>query len=189
MSENNKEEFRQEHLDWTDKIQFYKQGNYSRLYPQYFVDTIQNKIGDYMPVLLTNSREYNEESSTQSNCVKTYIGKPASFIISLRKGYYGDRATIEYNLTKVGDKVEVKRIQSLGRFNNRLGEEWNDVLFKLDEVVLSSVKDKKFETVQITKECKNGVILNSDSYFDHGGKLRWTYKNIDSGPRGIWDFL
>ena len=121
--------------------------------------------------------------------MKTYIGRPSSFIISLRKGYHGDRATIEYSLTKVDDKVKVKRIQSLGRFNNRLGEEWNDVLFKLDEVVLSSVKDKRFETVKISKECKNGVKLNSDSEFDHGGKLRWTYKNIDSSPRGMWDFL
>jgi hypothetical protein len=189
MSNDNKEDFRQEHLDWTDKLQFYKQGNYSRLYPQYFMDMIQTKIGDYESVLLTNSSEYNEESSIQSNCVKTYIGKPASFIISLRKGRYGDRATIEYNLTKVGDKVEVKRIQSLGRFNNRLGEEWDDVLFKLDEVVLSSVKDKKFETVKITKECKNGVVLNSDSYFDHGGRLRWTHKNIESVPRHVWEFL
>ena len=189
MSDNNKEDFRQEHLDWTDKLQFYKQGVYDREYPQYFVDMVQTKIGDYESVLLTNSSEYNEESSIQSNCVKTYIGKPASFIISLRKGRYGDRATIEYNLTKVEDKVEVKRIQSLGRFNNKLSEEWNDVLFKLDEVVLSSVKDKRFETVKINKECMNGVKLNSDSEFDHGGKLRWTYKNIDSGPRGIWDFL
>ena len=189
LSENNKDDFRQEHLDWTDKIQFYKQGVYEREYPKYFIDKIQNNIGEYVPVLLTNSSEYNEESSTQSNCVKTYIGRPSSFIISLRKGYYGDRATIEYNLTKVGDKVKIKRIQSLGRFNNRLGEEWNDVLFKLDEVVLSSVKDKRFETVKICKECMNGVKLNSDSEFDHAGKLRWIYKNIDSGPRGIWDFL
>jgi hypothetical protein len=121
--------------------------------------------------------------------VKTYIGKPSSFIISLRKGLYGERATIEYQLFKTGDKVEVKRIQSLGRFNYKLEEEWNDVLFKLDEVVLSSVKDKKFETVQITKECKNGVVLNSDSYFDHGGRLRWTHKNIESGPIHVWEVL
>ena len=189
LSENNKDDFRQEHLDWTDKIQFYKQGIYEREYPQYFVDKIQNSIGEYIPVLLTNSSEYNEESSTQSNCVKTYIGRPSSFIISLRKGYHGDRATIEYSLTKVDDKVKIKRIQSLGKFNSRLGEEWNNVLFKLDEVVLSSVKDERFETVKISKECKNGVKLNSDSEFDHEGNLRWTYKNIDSSPRGIWDFL
>lgn len=189
MSENNKEEFRKEHLDWTDKIQFYKQGTYEREYPQYFLDEIQNNIGEYIPVLLTNSGEYNEESSTQSNCVKTYIGKPSSLIVSLRNGQYGDRATIEYDLTKVDDKVKIKRIQSLGRFNNPLAEEWNDILFKLDEVVLSSVKDKRFETVKIFKECKNGVKLNSDSEFDHKGKLRWTHKNIDSSPRGIWDIL
>jgi hypothetical protein len=189
MSENNKDEFRQEHLDWTDKIQFYRQGFYKRFYPQYFVDMIQNKIGEYVPVLLTNSNQYNEESSTQSNCVKTYIGKPSSFIISLRKGLYGERATIEYQLFKTGDKVEVKRIQSLGRFNYKLEEEWNDVLFKLDEIVVSSVKDKRFETVQITKECKNGIILNSDSDWDHGNKLRWTHKNIESVPKGMWDFL
>lgn len=189
MSENNKDEFRQEHLDWTDKIQFYKQGIYKREYPQYFVDNIQNNIGEYVPVLLTNSSEYNEESSTQSNCVKTYIGRPSSFIISLRKGSYGDRATIEYNLTKVVDKVKVKRVQTLGRFNNRLGEEWDDILFKLDEVVLSSVKDERFKTVKISKECKNGITFNSDSEFDHGGKLRWTNKNVDSNPRGIWDFI
>jgi hypothetical protein len=189
MSENNKDEFRQEHLDWTDKIQFYRQGFYNRLYPQYFVDMIQNKIGEYVPILLTNSSQYNEESSTQSNCVKTYIGKPSSFIISLRKGLYGERATIEYQLFKTGDKVEVKRIQSLGRFNYKLEEEWNDVLFKLDEIVVSSVKDKRFETVQITKEYKNGIILNSDSDWDHGNKLRWTHKNIDSAPKGLFDFL
>jgi hypothetical protein len=186
MSENNKDEFRQEHLDWTDKIQFYRQGVYNRFYPQYFVDMIQNKIGEYVPVLLTNSSQYNEESSTQSNCVKTYIGKPSSFIISLRKGLYGERATIEYQLSKTGDKVDVKRTQSLGRFNYKLEEEWNDVLFKLDEIVVSSVKDKRFETVQITKEHKNGVILNSDSYWDHGNKLRWTHKSIDSGPKGLY---
>jgi hypothetical protein len=186
MAENNREEFRQEHLDWTDKLQFYKQGNYNRIYPQYFVDMLQNKIGDYIPVLLTNSREYNEESSTQSNCVKTYIGKPASFIISLRNGVYGDRATLEYYLSKTEDKVEVKRVQSLGKYNNKLGEEWNEVLFKLDKIVVSSVKDKRFETVQITKECKNGVTLSSDSYWDHGNKLRWTHKNIDSGPASLW---
>jgi hypothetical protein len=155
-------------------------------YRTYFIDKIQTKIGEYQPVLLTNSDEYNEESSVQSNCVKTYVTRPSSLIISLRKGYYGDRATIEYSLTKVNDNIEVGRVQSLGRFNGKLGEEWDDILFKLDEVILSSVKDERFETVKIVKKCKNGVIFSSDSYFDHGNKLRWTHKSIDSGPRDIW---
>lgn len=189
MSENNKEDFREEHLDWTDKLQFYREGFYCREYPQYFVEMIQNNIGEYKPVLLTDSNEYNEESSVQSNCVKTYIRKPSSFIISLRNGFHGDRATIEYCLSKVEDKVKLKRVQSLGRFNDKLGEEWNDTLFKLDKVVLSSVKDKRFETVRISKECKNGVKLNSDSHWDHGNVLRWINSTIDSGPKGIWDYM
>jgi hypothetical protein len=186
-SDESKVKFREEHLDWTDKIEYHRNGTYTRIYPKYSYDVIENpiKVGeyDYYPVLLDDSLNYNLESHLQSNCVKTYIDKCGSIIISLRKGNdtSDDRATIEYVLNKsVGtDKISIERFQSLGRFNDRLSEEWNDVLFKLDEVVLSSVKDKRFKTVQITKECKNGVILNSDSHWDDGNVLRWTHKNID----------
>jgi len=178
-SEKSKEEFREEHLDWTEKIQFYKQGNYTRTYPEYFKEVIEKEIDGYVPVLLMDSKSYNEESLIQSNCVKTYIGKPSSFIVSLRKGLFGDRATLEYKLSKNGEYLTSVRVQSLGKFNSKLGEEWNDILFKLDEVILSSVKDKRFETVKIIKECKNGVTLKSDTYWENDN-LKWTYKNIET---------
>jgi hypothetical protein len=184
-SEKSKEEFREEHLDWTEKIEFYKQGNYSRIYPEYFKETIEKEIDGYIPILLIDSKSYNEESLIQSNCVKTYIGKPGSFIVSLRKGFFGDRATLEYKLSKNGEYLTANRVQSLGKFNNKLGEEWNDILFKLDEVILSSIKDKRFETVKILKECKNGVTLKSDTYWEENN-LKWTYKNIET--RHTWDF-
>jgi hypothetical protein len=184
-SEKSKEEFREEHLDWTEKIQFYKEGNYSRIYPEYFKLVIEKEIDGYTPVLLMDSKSYNEESYIQSNCVKTYIGKPGSFIVSLRKGLFGDRATVEYKLTKVREHIVPLRVQSLGKFNNKLGEEWNEILFKLDKVILSSIKDKRFETVKIIKECKNGVTLKSDSYWEED-YLKWTYKNIET--RYNWDF-
>jgi hypothetical protein len=184
-SEKSKEEFREEHLDWTEKIQFYKQGNYTRTYPEYFKEVIEKEIDGYVPVLLMDSKSYNEESLIQSNCVKTYIGKPSSFIVSLRKGLFGDRATVEYKLANNGEYIIPIRVQSLGKFNGKLGEEWNDVLFKLDKVILSSIKDKRFETVKIIKECKNGVTLKSDTYWE-GDNLKWTYKNIES--RYTWDF-
>ena len=185
-SEKSKEEFREEHLDWTEKIQFYKQGNYTRIYPEYFKETIEKEIDGYMPVLLMDSKSYNEESITQSNCVKTYIGKPSSFIVSLRKGFFGDRATIEYKLVKDREHIIPKRVQSLGKFNDKLSEEWNEILFKLDEVILSCIEDIRFETVKIIKECKNGVTLKSDTYWDEEN-LKWTYKNIES--RYTWDFI
>lgn len=188
LSELNKSEFTQEHLDWTDKIQFYRQGSYQRIYPTYFVDNIQTKIDGYSPVLLIGSNDYNEESSTQSNCVKTYVSKSSSFIISIRNDSNKERATIEYNLTKKDGKIVPTRIQSLGRFNHRLTEEWNDILFKLDKVVLSSIKDKRFETVKIKKECKNGVVLTSDSLWEEDN-LRWSNKSIGGASSSFDDIF
>ena len=180
-SVDSKEDFRKEHLDWSDKLQYYKNGVYTRIYPEYMYELISKPIGIYFPVLLNDTTNYNEESSVQSNCVKTYIGKCGTIIISLRKGSINsnERATIEYRIMKDDDKVILERYQTLGKYNSRLDEQWNDVLFKLDKQLLSCVKDKRFETVKIIKECKNGVTLTSDSYWKDNN-LKWTYKNIEN---------
>ena len=189
--DDSKEFFRDEHLDWSDKIQFYKRGHYERTYPQLIYDTIERPIGEYYPVVLNNSTMYNEESSVQSNCVKTYIGKPQSIIVSLRKGspYSEERATIEYRLMKDGDKIKCDRVQSLGRFNSKLDEQWTEPVFNLDEYLLSFVKDKKFETVKLTKKCANGTVLKSDSEWDDSGTLRWTYKGIEGLHHSIFNWI
>jgi hypothetical protein len=189
--DDSKEFFRDEHLDWSDKIQFYKRGHYERTYPQLIYDTIEKPIGEYYPVVLNNSTMYNEESSVQSNCVKTYIGKPQSIIVSLRKGspYSEERATIEYRLMKDGDKIKCDRVQSLGRFNGKLDEHWMQPVFNLDEYLLSFVKDKKFKTVTLTKKCANGTVLQSDSEWDDSGTLRWTYKGIEGLHHSIFNWI
>lgn len=183
--------FRTEHLDWTDKLQFYKRGHYDRIYPTRLYELIERPIGDYYPVVLDNSTNYNEESSSQSNCVKTYIGRPASLIVSLRKGSPSsdERATIEYRISKDGDKIKAHRVQSLGRFNSKLDEQWFEPLFKLDEFVLSFIKDKEFNTVSLTKKCFNGTMLESDSYWDESGNLRWSYKAIDGNSHSIFEWI
>jgi hypothetical protein len=191
-SDESKVKFREEHLDWTDKIEYHRNGTYTRIYPEYSYDLIQKpiKVGEdvYYPVLLNDSQNYNAESYLQSNCVKSYIGKCASIIVSVRKGdnESDERATVEYYLKKLSSdsEIDVNRIQSLGRFNNRLSEEWNDVLFKLDEVMLSYVEDKKFEPVKIKKDCKNGKEITSDSTWKDDGftlsqRLVWTENEIN----------
>ena len=180
-SVDSKEDFRKEHLDWSDKLQYYKNGVYTRTYPEYMYKLISKPIDTYFPVLLNDTSSYNEESSVQSNCVKTYIGKCGTIIISLRKDSINsnERATIEYRIIKDDNKVILKRHQTLGKYNSRLDEQWNDVLFKLDKQVLSCIKDKRFETVKIIKECKNGVTLTSDSYWVEN-ELKWKYKNIEN---------
>ena len=179
--------FRNEHLDWSDKLSFYKQGYYQRIYPDYYYEHLEQPIGEYYPVILNDSTSYNEESSVQSNCVKTYIGKSSRMIISLRKGsrYSDERATIEYNLYKENDKIKCERIQSLGKYNGKLSDEWIQCLLKLDLKMLSYVNDERFETVKITKKCNNGTFLESDSYWDENGVIRWTNK-IDKKTTYEW---
>ena len=175
--------FSKEHLDWVEKLDHYKRGVYTRHYPDYFFEQIQKPIGDYYPVILTNSNEYNNESLVQSNCVKSYIGRPGSFIISLRMGGVDseERITIEYRIVYLinNEKVHTDRVQTLGRFNSPIDESWTDILLKLDERVLSCHQDKNFEPVKITKECSNGMILKSDSHFEENGSLKWSYKKSE----------
>lgn len=178
---SNYSKFHEEHLDWTDKLEHYRRGTYDREYPKYFYEQIERPIEDYLPVILKNSNEYNSESQVQSNCVKGYIGRPYSFIVSLRKGGIDSdvRATIEYRILKKDDKIIANNVQTLGKFNMPLDESWNRVILKLNEIVLLSHQDKRFEPVKIRKECANGTILNSDSHFDEMGILRWSYKKDD----------
>ena len=52
-SDDNQEEFRTEHLDWTDKLSYYKKGFYSRVYPSLFTDNL-NKVFELNEVKFRN---------------------------------------------------------------------------------------------------------------------------------------
>lgn len=183
---NEVDAFRNEHLDWSDKLTFYKNGHYERIYPIYSYEHLEQPLGEYYPVLLDDSTSYNQESSIQSNCVKTYIGKSSNIILSLRKGsrYSEERATIEYQLYREDDKVKCRRVQSLGKYNGKLSDEWTHWLLKLDLKMLYYVNDDRFEPVKITKKCYNGAFFESGSYWDEDGFLKWTHKTIE-GPRTL----
>lgn len=177
---DSKKEFREEHLDWSDKVQHYKQGHYTRIYPEYMYNAICSPIEDFYPVLLDNTTNYNQESQTQSNCVKTYICQSDCFIVSLRKGSLesDERATIEYRFTKENDKISIKRYQTLGKYNRGLTLDWDDIILKLDDQVMKILKNKKFETVKINKKCNNGIEVFSDSYWDDFNRLKWSNQLI-----------
>ena len=177
----------QEHLDWTDKLSFYRKGEYQRKYPQRFFETlksfnIQNR--EYFPVLLTNTSEYNEESSIQSNCVRTYIGKPSSLIVSLRKGSdtSQERLTVEYKVSKTPKLpiVYINRVQTRATHNSRPEDFWEKPLEILDELMGRLLQNNTFETYKLSKKCSNGVELESETNFNELGKLVWTYDAIDN---------
>jgi hypothetical protein len=183
--------FRDEHLDWTDKLSFYRKGYYQRIYPEFTYNHLEQPIGEYYPVVLNSSTNYNEESNIQSNCVKTYIGKSSNIIISLRKGSLEseDRATIEYRLYKEGDQVKCRRVQSLGKYNSVLSDQWISPLLKLDLKMLYYINHENFDTVKITKKCHNDTFLESDSYWDEDGIIRWVYKTIEGDTLIIHEWI
>jgi hypothetical protein len=149
---NNYDSFLQEHIDWSEKIDYLNKGTFHRIYPQKFKEEVERVILGIdevaHPVLLLNSGHYNAESAHQSNCVKTYIKRESSVIISLRLGDVNgkERATIEYQIRHDGEKIfELKRVQSLGRFNSRLEDMWDSYLNILDERVQKLVNNKIFD--------------------------------------------
>lgn len=183
---NNREEFSKEHIDWSEKIDFYRRGEYKRIYPQYIIDELSKEIelyGEkYYTVLLNESKNYNEESCTQSNCVKTYIGKPSAFIISLRKNSVDseNRLTVEYHVHLGNERIIAKRVQTKAKYNTEPSEDWNEILTYLDSKVIKLHLDENYDTVKITKKCANGIELFSDSEFDEQGYLRWKVRTIEN---------
>jgi hypothetical protein len=178
--------FREEHLDWTDKCDFYKRGYYTRIYPSSLDSAFKIPIIDgddvYYPIILKESDEYNDESKLQQNCVKTYIGRPSSLIISLRKNstISTDRATVEYQIFKKDEIVTFNRPQSLGKYNSRLDESWNEALKSLDQMMESWIGNgENFETVRLEKVLENNQKLYSGSEWSENGFLFWTYNVIN----------
>lgn len=157
------DEFTQEHYDWSEKYNHYTNGDFTRIYNPNFVEYINEAIltkeGPYFPEVLLTSKRYNNESFFQNNCVKTYIKRVNSLLISVRRGE-GDteeRASVEYQIIPIvwtNDKTEfnLNRVQTLGKFNHRLDSSWDDVLVKLDERISVTLYENMFDTLQIDGE-------------------------------------
>ena len=176
------DEFVQEHYDWSEKYNHYTNGDFTRIYNQEFVDkmneVILTKDGPYYPEVLTTSKRYNNESSFQSNCVKTYVRRVDSLLISMRRGQgeTEERASIEYRITLCSqDNIfELERVQTLGKRNDRLDESWDDALIKLDNKIYQY--EDLFDTLQIKGEFKNKELFS-----DWGTKEVVKYSLIKTG--------
>jgi hypothetical protein len=178
LSLNNITEFMVDHDKLAIKVESYKKGRIERTYNNEFLSYIKSFVSTnghkFYPMVLTKTDEFNEESSFQNNCVRTYVERPNSFIISLRNETTGDRGTIEYTIikkNKVGDDVELLRTQYLGKFNRKL-EGWDEVLSFLDKMVESGLKNTIF-TSEIKKIFQNGHEISSKLYFLHNDRPTW----------------
>jgi hypothetical protein len=171
-------DFTEEHASFSSILQSYKNGFVYRFYNQDFINRVQIPIFDkenYYPIILTTTEEYNQESAVQSNCVRGYSDKASSVIISLRKGDPSskERATIEYNCSKKSNKVILKNIQSLGRFNHELPDQWNYVLQKLDDRMKILGSSNVFTLPEMIVKFKNGKNTYSKAVFNKKGFVVW----------------
>jgi hypothetical protein len=197
---NTYETFRDEHLEFTDRYDFYTKGEYHRIYSNDFIELVEDKILDnYYPVLLKTSNDYNMESFYQSNCVKSYVSRPSSIIISLRVGNNEskERATLEYKVNKRNDQIFLTREQSLGRYNSNLNEDWEKPLKILDtrisELVLNDIFKPYTCNFKIGYEVKTTKTifvknLNLHEYHPYGYVLDWEDENFnmyDGSPVGL----
>lgn len=173
-----KKSFVDEHINLTNRLSFYTKGRYSRVYSDSFLNLIEHEINIggtvYYPVVLRNSNDYNTESLIQSNCVKTYIEKASSMIVSLRKGSIDsdDRATIEFIIKNENGKIKFNRVQTLGRFNKTLSDEWKEPVKTLDNLLNSGGLLREFKLPELIVDISYKTFKSSskfekkDGYFD-----------------------
>ena len=181
-------EFNAEHTIWSDKVDFYTTGRYSRQYSNEFVERVSNPIitSDritFNPLVLQSSEEYVNESVHQSNCVRTYQNRPSSLIISLRKED-GERASIEYRPSigmNENQPVIFKRVQTLGRFNGQLDDTWDDAISILDNR-LKRISNEVWGN-PVAEFVTGGGRKEYNFIFDKNGQLNWEHlsNSIDIG--------
>ena len=129
---NNVSNFKKEHIDFTEKYDFYTQGHYDREFDENFVNHIEKPFivngVRYVPSLFQKNNQYIEESSHQSNCVKTYNSNVGSIIVSLRNEKEG-RLTMQFKPSKLSSgKVIWKNHQTRARFNDNPSDDWTDAI-------------------------------------------------------------
>ena len=163
LKSKNIDEFIREHADWATLVATYQDGYHVRKYPEKLINTIEETIVDdngveFSPVVLTSSDSYIDESTVQHNCVRTYIEKPQSLIVSLRESKESkQRATLEYLITynEKNKKFFAERIQSTTKFNAKIPETLLTALEILDKRVALVINECEFD-MSIKTTYKNG---------------------------------
>jgi len=203
-------EFIDEHHQWSLSVDSYTKGLVKRRYNKEFINEITKSIivGDdtYYPVLLTNTDEYNMESSLQMNCVRTYSMQAHSVIVSLRKNSPNsdERLTIELGV-KPGEYFDLKRVQTKARRNTPPGVEWESALFVLDMMITTVNQKKLFTLHEMDVEYKMGLPRHAKAKFKDFGyysTVCWDDEDVDEEtgtviapvidediPQGVMDYL
>lgn len=150
----NMDEFNNEHINYTEKYNLYRNSEeVYYLYDDKLIQSLSEKYKGCEYVLLTNDMDYINESAYQSNCVRTYVDKFKSIIISVRKGK--ERITTEFN-------YQGQCIQKRGRFNSVIEKDMIEYVDFLEHKMLKLYRDGELNPAKVKIHNK---ITNSDSYY------------------------
>lgn len=170
-------EFEQEHVNYSEKYSLYR--NSEEIYYQYdekIINCLKNSQKGYEYVLLSNDMDYINESTHQNNCVRTYIDKFDSIIISVRLG--DKRITTEF--TYKGDCI-----QKRGSYNSKVDESFNEGIIELERIM---------KTIYLSGGLKQPTIKIKNKL--NGDEKHYTIKELKTngyrrsrGNEGFLDFV
>ena len=185
-------DFSQEHQFLSELKQSYVIGKFTRIYSDGFLNEFKSfEINGekYHPKVLLTTDDFNEESSHQHNCVRGYVDKTSSFVLSLRKG--DERATVEYEVSISQGKYHMKRVQYLAKHNKNLDESWNESLNFVDGMVNKNLRKFVF-IMGLKKETKSKTyeykLKPNENYLG----FKWVDDNgfeMNRNPSSFFDFL
>jgi len=175
--------FNQEHTDWSNLVHLCQRNEettyyYTPNFISHMEQDIKWETAKYSVKILNTDLEYFKEGQIQSNCVRTYLNKYNSIIVSVRKDNLNsiDRMTCEFTHgNKTNNKPRL--IQSRLRFNSLPKEEWvkiEEALIKrFDEFcnynklekpkveIYNKISGKKYNIGEISKrEITNNFIVD-----------------------------
>jgi hypothetical protein len=184
------DEFVDEHVEWSRNVESYTTGIVNRRHNKEFTNLIQKSfvIGGvrYYPVLLTTTDEYNNESTVQTNCVRTYVQKAASVIISLRKGSKDsyERLTIEYNIFSGSNEFDIRlsRVQTKAKRNMTPDETWLGANYALDNIIDKINNNRLFTLPEMDVIYRMGLPRHTKAIvksFEVFSTVCWDDENVD----------
>jgi hypothetical protein len=154
LKATNYDEFVEEHQEWTNLVDEINNTTIvTHIYGKDFLNHIQQPITignkTMTPVVLRDTYEYRDESTVQSNCVKSYIEYKDTCVISLREGK--NRITTEFNPR--GKNKIMTNVQSRTRFNGVVPEDLQPFIDLLNLKMKESSKEGIYQKHQVIKEC------------------------------------
>lgn len=139
-----RKQFDEEHKEWSDLLHLCERNKETTyLYDPTFMEKMQeplygpNKNKKYEVKVLKTDLEYFQEGQIQHHCVRTYLDRYDSIIVSIRNNdtQNPERVTIEfdYGNKTIKDYREPRMVQAKMKYNHEPTGDWKELIKKLNK--------------------------------------------------------